>query len=102
IERALVDAPPELDARDDVAPLIGAAHLHGAIMPPRQLQEIIGLEHHVVELEEGERLLALEPQFDAVEAEHAVDREMPAIVPEEGDVVELVEPIGVVDHDNYI
>src|SRR3712207_8827755 len=47
-----------------------------AILPARQLQEVIGLEDHVVEFQEGERLLPVEPQLHALEAQHPVDREM--------------------------
>ena len=66
---------------------------------PRQLEEVVGLEDHVVEFEEGQRLLAVEPQLDAVEGQHPVDREMRADVAQERDVVERVEPVGIVDHD---
>ena len=66
---------------------------------PRQLEEVVGLEDHVVEFEEGQRLLAVEPQLDAVEGQHPVDREMRADVAQERDVVELVEPVVIVDHD---
>src|SRR5262249_11227411 len=65
-EGAAVDAAPELDAADDIAPLIGAAHLQDAVVAPGQLEKIVSLEDHVVEFEEGERLLALESQAHAV------------------------------------
>eukprot|EP01136_Pigoraptor_vietnamica_P003491 Opistho-1_new@32805 len=93
-----VDAARQLDPVDDVAPLIRSAHLQAAIGAARQLQEVIALEDHVVELEERQRLFAVEPQLDRIEAEHPVDREMPADVAQERDVFELVEPVGIVDH----
>jgi hypothetical protein len=46
-------AAAEVDAVDDVAPLIGAAHLQHAAVTLVQLDEIIGLQDHVVEFEEG-------------------------------------------------
>ncbi len=68
-------------------------------MPPRQLQEVVGLEERIVELDEGERLLAFEAQAHRVLRQHAVDREMAADVAQEGDIAEAVEPIGVVGLD---
>ena len=92
-------APAELDAVDDVAPLIGAAHLQHAAVSPVELDEVVGLEDHVVEFQERQLLLAVEPQLDRFEAEHAVDRKMPAHLAQEIDVIERVEPVGIVGHD---
>src|SRR4029077_9228174 len=64
-----------------------------------KLDEVVGLQHHVVELDEGERLLALEPELHRIVGEHAVDAEMASVVAQEIDVVELVEPVGIVDHE---
>ena len=94
-----VDPPRQLDPVDDIAPLVGPAHLQPAAGAPRQLQEIIGLEDHVVEFEEGQRLLAVEPQLDAVEGQHPVDREVPPDLAQERDILERVEPFGIVGHD---
>src|SRR3546814_5178009 len=60
--------------------------------------EVVGLQDHVVEFEEAERLLALQPQLHGVEAEHAVDREMPAVVAQEVDILQLVDPVGIIGH----
>src|SRR3546814_19326495 len=48
--------------------------------------------------EERQRLLAIEPQLDRIEAQHPVDREMLADRAQEGDVFERVEPLGIVEH----
>ena len=63
-----------------------------------QLDEIVGLQNHVVEFEERQLLVALEAHAHAVEGQHAVDREMAPDIAEELDVVELRQPLGVVDH----
>ena len=97
VDLAPVDAPRELHAVHDVAPLVGAAHLKAAIGAPRKLQKVVGLEDHVVELQEAQRLLAVETAAHAVEGQHPVDREVGAHVPQERDVAEGVEPVGVVD-----
>ena len=94
-----VAAPRQFDAAHDVAPLVGAAHLQLAFLAPAQLEEIVGLQDRVVEFEKAERLVAFEPQPDAVLRQHAVDREMPADIAQERDVEQSIEPIGVVDHD---
>ncbi len=99
VELVPAHASAKLDAADDIAPLVRAAHLHAAAAAPGQLEEVVGLQHHVVEFEEAQRLLALEPQLHAVEAQHAVDREMPAVLAQERDVLEPVEPQRVVGHD---
>ena len=94
---AAVDPAAELDAVDDVAPLVGAAHLQPAAVAARQLEEVVGLHHHVVELEQRQRLLALEPQLHRIEGQHAVDGEVRAEVAQERDVAELVQPLVIVD-----
>ena len=98
IELALIAAPAQFDAVDDVAPLVGASHLQHASLAPRKLEEIIGLQDHVVEFEEGERLLAVESQLHRIETQHAVDGEMHTIVAQEIDVVEMIQPVSIVDH----
>jgi hypothetical protein len=89
----------QIDPGDDIAPLVRAAHLQLAAEAPRQLQKIVGLQNEVVEFEKAERLVAVEPEAHAVLRQHAVDREMAADIAQEWDVMQLVQPVGVVDHD---
>ena len=63
-----------------------------------EFDEVVGLQHHVIEFDERKFLLAIEPQFHRIERQHAVDREMPADVAQEIDVVERVQPVGIVRH----
>ena len=98
-ERAPLDPPGQIGAVDDVAPLVRAPHLQDAVVTPKELEEVIGLEHHVAEFEEGERLFALQPEPDAVVGKHAAHREVAAVFAQERNVFEAVEPFGVVDHD---
>ena len=88
----------EIGAVDDIAPLVTAAHLQRAAKPPVQFQIIIGLENHVVELDEAQRLLPLQPQPHAVKRQHPVDREMPAIIAQERHQLQPRQPIIIVDH----
>ena len=64
-----------------------------------QLDEVVRLQDHVVEFEKRQFLLALEPQLDRIERQHPVDREVAADVAQKIDVVEPVEPVGIVGHD---
>ena len=98
-ELRVVQAAAEIDAVDDIAPLIGAAHLQHAAVTPVQLDEIVGLQDHVVEFEKRQFLLPLEPQLHRIERQHAVDGEVAADVAQEVDIVERVEPVGIVGHD---
>ena len=63
-----------------------------------QFAEVIGLKDHIVEFEEAERLLTVEPQLYRIERQHSVNREMLSHLAQEGDIFELVEPVGIVDH----
>ncbi len=91
-------AAAEIGAHDNVAPLVRAAHLQDAAMALEELHVIVGLQDHVVEFEEAERLVAIEPQLHRVHRQHAVDREVPADVAQQRDVEQRVEPLGIVGH----
>ena len=75
-----------------------ATHLQVAPVAAPELQEVVRLQDHVVEFEERERLLAVEPLLHRLEAEHPIDREVPAVLAQERDVVKGVEPVRIVDH----
>src|SRR5690606_40405012 len=64
--------------------------------------EVVGLEQLVVELEEAERDLGVEAVAVGLDRDHAVDGEVPADVAEELDVLELEQPVGVVEHDGVV
>ncbi len=68
-------------------------------MAPQQLAEVVALQDAVVELEERQPLLTLQPQAHAVEREHPVDAEMRPDLAQQLDIAEFVEPVGVVRHD---
>src|SRR5690606_33857286 len=95
-------APAKIYTGDDVTPLVRAAHLQVTAIPPRQLDEVVGLQDHVIELDERQLLLALEPQPHRIHGQHAVDREVAADISQEVDVIERDEPLGVVDHDRIV
>ena len=64
-----------------------------------QLTEIVALQDGVVELQKREPLLPFQPRPHAVEAQHPVDAEMHADLPQQLDVAELVQPIRVVGYE---
>ena len=47
-------------------------------------------------------LLTLQPQLDRIHGQHAVDAEMAADVAQHVDVVELGQPLGIVDHHGIV
>src|SRR6185437_5814983 len=48
----------QLDASGEVAPLVVAAHLHGAALHIKEMQEVGRLEDHVAELGIGDAMFA--------------------------------------------
>ena len=93
-----VHAARQFDAVDDITPLVGPAHLQAAPCAARQFQEIIGLEDHVVEFEEGQRLLAVEPQLDRIKLSIRLTEKCCPSRAGRG-CIPAVEPLGVIEHD---
>ena len=80
--------------------MIAAAELQRAALGPEQVQEVVRLEQHVVELDERQALLPA--LLEALGGEHPVHGEVHANVAEELDVVQRREPVGVVDHQGAV
>ena len=85
----------EVDAGQDVAPLVVAAHLESALAGPVKVQEIVGLQQLVVEFDEGQTLF--HAHFIGLGGQHAIDAEVAADVAQEAHIVQLQEPVGVVE-----
>ncbi len=61
----LVHAPGQINPARDIAPLVAATHLHGAVTALVEFREVIGLQQHIAELGEGNSLtFALNALFD--------------------------------------
>ena len=88
--------PDELRSPQHIGPLVIAAELHIASIFLEEMVEVIGLHNHVVKFQEGQALL--HPLLIALSPEHVVDRETGTHVTEKINVIELQEPIGIVDH----
>ena len=91
-------AAAKVNAVDDVAPLVRAAHLQVAAIALGQFGKVVGLQDHVVEFDEGELMLPLQTHLHRVHGQHAIDTEMLADISQHVDVVELRQPFGIVDH----
>ena len=96
---ARAHAAPQINAHNDIAPLIGAAHLQRDTVALVQLDEIIGLQAHIVEFDEGQFLLSIETHFDRVHRQHAINREVATDIAQEVNVIERSQPFGIVGHD---
>ena len=88
----------KLSAAQHICPLVVAAELHVAAVLLVQHVEIVALHDHVVELEEGQT--ALPALLVALEGQHLVYAEACAYLAQNVDVVEIHQPVGVVDHDS--
>ena len=64
-------------------------------MAPVQLDKIVGLQQLIVEFDE--RQPAFQADFVRLRRQHTVDRKMAADVAEKINVLEIQQPIGIVD-----
>ena len=94
-----IDAPCQINPRDDIAPLIGAAHLQHTAIAAAQFHKVVSLQNGIVEFQKTHRLFAIKPQFHAIHGEHTVDRKMHAVIAQKRNIFELIEPFRVIDHD---
>ena len=92
-------AADQLRAAEHVRPLVVAAELHVAAVVLEQMIEVVGLHDHVVELQEGQALF--HALLVALSTEHVVDGEACADLAQELDIIEVQQPVGVVDHDGF-
>ena len=90
-------AADEFRAAEHVRPLIVAAELHVAVVVLEQVVEIVGLHNHVVEFKEAQALF--HTLLVALGAEHIIDGEACADLAQKLDIVEVQQPVSVVDHD---
>ena len=96
IQVATVGLARQFHAIDDIAPLVGAAHLQHTIMAARQFEKVKSLKHHIVEFQKTQRLLPLHAQFDRIEPQHAIDGKMPPVVAQKINANKPVQPLLVV------
>ena len=89
-------AANELRAAEHVGPLVVAAELHVAAVLLEHVVEVVGLHDHVVEFQERKALF--HALLIALGAQHVVHREARAHLAQQLDVVELHQPVGVVEH----
>ena len=90
----------ELTAGQHVGPLIVSAELQVAAVLLVENIEVIGLHDHVVELKEAEALF--HALLVALGTQHVVDGEVGTHLPQEFHIVQVKEPVGIVDHDGLV
>ena len=90
----------ELRAAKHVAPLIVAAKLHVAAIFLEKMVEIIALHDHVVELKEAQTLF--HALLVALGTEHVVHAEACTDLAQKLNIIEIEQPVGVVDHDGLV
>ena len=90
-------AADEVDAREDVAPLVRAADLQLAALVLVQVGVVVGLEEHVAELRVGDAVLAGHAGLHALPGHHLVHGDVLADVAEEVEQPDVGGPREVVD-----
>ncbi len=79
-----------------IAPLVIAAKLHVAVVALEEVVEVVGLHNHIVELQEAKPLL--HTLLVALRPEHVVHREAGPHLPQQVHIVQVQQPVRVVDH----
>ena len=90
-------ATNEFDAGRDVAPLVGATHLHLDALVFAEMPEVVGLQEHVRELGVRDAVLALHARAHGFFGNHLIDGEVFADVAQEIEGAHRCGPVGVVD-----
>ena len=90
-------AADEVRAGEHVAPLVVAADLQAAAVVFEQLEEVIALHEHIVEFQE--RKARFHAALVAFGGQHAVDAEQRTHLAQKVNVVEIQQPVAVIDHD---
>ena len=98
MHRASLDLANQFGAAGQIAPLVTAACLQGAAVPPVQLQVVHALQDLVAELGEREPFVAVQPGRHRFLGQHPAHPEVLADVTQEADGVEFRRPVEVVDH----
>ena len=92
-------AADKLRAGKHVRPLVVAAELEVAAVIQEQSVEVITLHEHVIELKECQTLL--HSLLIALSRKHTVDREMCADLPKEIHIIQVKQPVSVIDHECF-
>ena len=89
----------QLGTCQHVGPLVIAAELEVAAVILEQFVEIICLHQHVIELKECESLF--HPLLVAFRPQHVIYRKMRTHLAQELNIVEVEQPVSVVDHEGF-
>ena len=71
--------------------------MQAATLALMKLQKIVSLQYHVVEFEKTEGLVCLQAATHRFDLDHAIDREVSAVVAQEIEPRDLFEPRPVID-----
>ena len=92
------NAAGQVDAVDDIAPLIRPTHLQRTAITAVQFKKVIGLKDHVIEFKEAQALFAIQTRLDRFKRQHAIDRKMPPNIAQKFQIIQPVQPFGIVQH----
>ena len=86
----------KLCAAEHICPLVVTAELHIAAVLFKEHIKVVGLHYHIVELKECES--SFHTLLIALKGEHFVYREARAYLAQNVDIVEVEQPVGIVDY----
>ena len=92
-----LNPPDQVHTRQDVGPLVAASNLQDATVFPKEVQEVIGLEQAVVNLDKVQTLAALQSRAVGLGGQDFVDAEVAADIAQELQIAKFGQPVGVVD-----
>src|SRR6202000_2728427 len=93
------NASDQFLARQDVSPLVAAAHLNGASVMLKKVKKIVCLHQNVAELGVGNAVIAFfETRPHGVSLDHLVHGKVLADVAEEIEQIQPQQPVRVVQH----
>src|ERR1051326_4484849 len=87
----------QIDARENISPLIAAAHLQRALESIMQHQIVVGLQQRIAEFSERNTFVRIQAPADGFLAQQIVDGEMFAHVAQELHHGDWAKPVSIVD-----
>src|SRR5690606_23486148 len=88
----------QVSTTGDIAPLIAAADLQGAVVTMVKLRKVVGLQQHIGEFSKGNTFtFTLNALLDRLFINHVIDGKVLADIAQEGEHIHIANPVQIVD-----